>query len=420
MRIRGLWVTCSRSESNLMATKKIVFVNRFFFPDHSATSQMLSDLAFDLAKSGKAVEIVTSRLRYDDPTAQLPPFETIDGVSVHRVWTSRFGRGNLVGRAVDYLTFYATAAWMLWQRTDANTIVVAKTDPPLISIIAAPIARLRGAKLINWLQDFFPEVASALGIKLMRWPISNLLQFLRNKTLRMAHMNVVLGKLMAAKVALQGVPLEQIRLIPNWADGALIKPIPREENSLRKLWNLENKFVVGYSGNLGRAHEFNTILDAAEELSHRQDIVFLFIGGGVQRVALEQEVLNRKLSTVLFKPYQPREQLGESLSAMDVHLISLNPALEGLIVPSKFYGIAAVGRPGIFIGSSAGEIPLVLQECNCGVSVTLGDKATLVNKILEFANNSDLCELLGANARLNFIEKYDRDIAVEAFEKEFA
>ena len=185
--------------------EKIVFVNRFFYPDHSATSQMLSDLAFDLAKAGGRVEVITSRLRYDDPAAQLPSFEVIQGVSVHRVWTSRFGRGGLVKRSLDYLTFYITAAYKLWQRTDSSTIVVAKTDPPLFSIVAAPIARLRGAKLINWLQDLFPEVAAALGVKFICWPILNVLRSLRNWTLRSAHMNIVIGELMKERLVSQGI-----------------------------------------------------------------------------------------------------------------------------------------------------------------------------------------------------------------------
>jgi glycosyltransferase involved in cell wall biosynthesis len=402
-----------------MADRKIVFVNRFFYPDHSATSQMLSDLAFDLAASGKTVEVVTSRSLYADSTAQLPSYEVIDGVSVYRVWTSRFGRNNLVGRMVDYLTFYATAARTLWLRTDENTIVVVKTDPPLISIVAAPIVRLRGGELINWLQDLFPEVASALGVKLMKWPVLNILKHLRNMTLRMAHVNVVLGHLMEAKLVSMGVALDRICVIPNWADGASIKPVAHDKNNLRKTWNLENKFVIGYSGNLGRAHEFNTILEAADTLRHRQDIVFLFIGGGAQHAAVEKEVLTRRLSSVLFKPYVPRDQLSDSLSAVDVHLVSLNPVLEGMIVPSKFYGITAVGRPMIFIGDSAGEISLVLQECNCGYSVNSSDQVGLVNKILDFADNPDLCVKQGINARSIHMERYDRTIALKAFRKLF-
>jgi colanic acid biosynthesis glycosyl transferase WcaI len=134
---------------------KVVFVNRYFFPDHSATSQILSDLAFFLAERGWEVHVVTSRQRYDDAGAGLLPHEIVQRVRIHRVWTSGFGRRWLPGRAVDYLSFYLAAAWRLIALLSAGDIVVAKTDPPLISVVAAVAARMRRAKLVNWWQDVF-------------------------------------------------------------------------------------------------------------------------------------------------------------------------------------------------------------------------------------------------------------------------
>jgi colanic acid biosynthesis glycosyl transferase WcaI len=122
---------------------KIVFLNRYFYPDHSATSQLLTDLAFDLAARGLAIHVITSRQCYDNPREVLPARESIRGVQVHRVWTLRFGRGRLIGRTFDYLTFYLSAAWRLAVLLAPGDVVVAKTDPPLISVIAAVLARLR-------------------------------------------------------------------------------------------------------------------------------------------------------------------------------------------------------------------------------------------------------------------------------------
>src|SRR5205809_1991543 len=144
---------------------KIVFVNRFFFPDQSATSQILTDLGFYLAGSGHDVHVVASRQRYEEPGASLPPAEVARSVKIHRIWTSRFGRDNLLGRTVDYLTFYLSAGWRLSLIVRHGDTLVAKTDPPLISIVVAVVARLRGARLINWVQDVFPETARALGVR---------------------------------------------------------------------------------------------------------------------------------------------------------------------------------------------------------------------------------------------------------------
>ena len=138
---------------------RVVFLNRYFHPDHAATSVLLSNLAFALSQRGIQVTVITSRLRYEGGDHLLPQHETIRGVDVHRVWTSRRGRSGLIGRSLDYGSFYLAAAWRLWRVIRRNDIVVAKTDPPLLSVMAAPIARLKGARLVNWLQDIFPEVA---------------------------------------------------------------------------------------------------------------------------------------------------------------------------------------------------------------------------------------------------------------------
>ena len=182
----------------------LIFVNRYFHPDHSATSQMLGDLAFFLAGEGHAVRVVTGRQLYDDPAAQLPPVGTIAGVRVDRVWSSRFGRHSLLGRAADYLSFYVSAAWTLWHLTEAGDVVVAKTDPPLLSVVAGWVARRQRAVLVNWLQDLFPEIAWELGVGLAAPPLGPVLAWLRDRSLRRAAVNVVVGWRMAERLEGRG------------------------------------------------------------------------------------------------------------------------------------------------------------------------------------------------------------------------
>jgi len=364
---------------------KIIFINRYFYPDHSATSQMLSDLAFGLTSQieDKEIHIVTSQQRYDDASAKLPAYEQINQVHIHRVKTTQFGRQNLMGRAGDYLSFYFSAASKLFQLTKKGDTLVAKTDPPLISVIAAIIAKLKKAHLVNWLQDLFPEVAAELGIKLASGIIYKILKGIRNKTLQQAKMNVVIGELMAERLRKEGIADNKVTVIHNWADGEQIKPVPHDNNPLRKEWGLKGKFVVGYSGNLGRSHDFSTILAAAEVLKDNPEIIFLFIGGGAQLPDIKQHCEEKGLSNVMFKPYQPRENLDKSLSVSDVHLISLKPELEGLIVPSKFYGVLAAGRPVIFIGDNAGELAGIIKREQCGQCIEQNVSDQLVLAINE-------------------------------------
>ncbi len=390
---------------------KGVFVNRFFYPDHSATSQILSDLAFFLAETGYQVQVVTSRLAYGDPGAALPAQELVGGVRIQRVWTSRFGRDFLPGRALDYLTFYLSATWALFRLVRRDDLVVAKTDPPLISVPAGWVAALRGARLVNWLQDLFPEVAAELGMGLARGLVGRLLMQVRNHSLRRAVTNVAIGQRMMTRLVAQGGDRARVCVIHNWADGERIRPRDPEGQPLRAEWGLSGKFVIGYSGNLGRAHEYATLLGAAERLRADPNIVFLFVGGGALMPSLKAEVRALGLSNVLFRPYQPRERLAESLGVADVHLVVLRPELEGLIVPSKLYGIPgglAAWRPTLNVGSPQGEVAESIRDAEAGFTTEIGDVDALARRIRHLKGDADLRRRMGENARRLFDGRFSK------------
>lgn len=384
----------------------MVFVNRYFFPDVSATSQMLFDLSCRLVQQGVQVHVVCSDQLYDNPAAKLAAEESVHGVRVHRTWTSHFGRDRLLGRALDYGSFYVTASAKLLRLLRRGDTVVAKTDPPLISIPAAAIAKLRGARLVNWLQDVFPEVASHLGANPLPAWLDHQLKKLRDYSLRAAQTNVVLGSRMREHLEERRIPREQIRIIENWADGDAVMPKAVDACELRSKLGIAEKFVVAYSGNLGRAHEFETLLAAAERLRVDSNVVFLMIGGGAKMQQLQTAVDAKQLRNFRFLPYQPRELLSDSLAAADVHLACLLPQLEGLIVPSKFYGILAAGRPTIFIGDTDGELARIIISSECGTAVAIGDVGALVDAIERLIVDRTAREQMGSRARKLFIERY--------------
>ncbi len=404
---------------------------------------MLSDLAFALAKHGHKIVVITSRQSYDNNPDKLARHETINGTEVIRVASSRLGRHNLMGRVVDYVTFFMTVIPAILKHTVKGDIVVAKTDPPLISILVAPLTWLKGARFINWLQDIFPEIATELKFSKSRLSkrFVSVLGKLRNRSLRYANANVVLGENMATKLTKSGIAEKNIHIIHNWSDGTLVSPIDVSDNAFRRTCYCENSFVVGYSGNLGRAHDYETILHAIEKIEHRHRpntisqnerctknfpgntptsntiVQWLFVGGGISSNALKQEITARGLTSVAFQPYQPRKILAASLSVPDLHLVSLRPELEGLIVPSKYYGVAAAGRPAIFIGDKNGEVAKIIHRSNTGSVVTPGDDDELVRQVLRYANNPDLVKKQGQNARSLFETEFDFPIALQAWEQ---
>jgi colanic acid biosynthesis glycosyl transferase WcaI len=395
------------------SVRKLVFVNRFFDPDESATSQLLTDLTRGLVAGALPVHVLCSRQLYTNPKANLPPRENLHGVRIHRVPTTRYGRMGLIGRFVDYASFYVSAAWTLLRLLKSGDVVISETDPPLISILAAFCARLKGATLVNWQQDVFPEVATHLAASpLPRW-FDKMLRNLRDRSMRGAATNVVISHRMLEYFAQRGIPRSKLCVIENWADADAITPKPTEASALRARLELTGKFVVCYSGNLGRAHEFDTLVAAAHLLRSDTSIIFLIIGGGAKMESLRRAVAMRTLDNFRFLPYQPRAALEDSLAAGDVHLASLLPALEGLIMPSKLYGILAAGRPLIFIGDSDGDIARVIAEAQCGVTVAIRDAAALAAAIRRLQSDPAMCAAMGARARDLLLDRYAMRKAVE-------
>ncbi len=318
----------------------LIFINRFYWPDEPATAQLLTDLAEALAATGDQVIVITSH----SGRAELPGEERRQGVRIRRVHRTRRERGNLACRALDFVAFSLGALVQLARIARRGDTVVLMTDPPLLAIFATALARWRGARVVHWVQDIYPELAMTLtSAKWLR-----VFRPLRDRAWRRADACVVPGDDMASFLAGRGV--EKIAVIPNWAPAGLAPMPPEASDPLREAWGLRGKFIAAYSGNLGRVHDLAPLLNAAEALQAETGIVFVFIGGGAQRSALELAVKKYGLNNVRFFPAQPRAQLAATLALGDAHFVTLRPGCEQLVFPSKFHGIAAVGRPVLFVG----------------------------------------------------------------------
>jgi glycosyltransferase involved in cell wall biosynthesis len=294
--------------------------------------------------------------------------------------------------------------------------VIAETDPPLLSVPSALVVRLKRARLVNWTQDLFPEIAETLqvpGIGL----VAPVLRRLRNLSLRLARTNVVLGDSMASCLRAEGIAPDKIDVIHNWSPVEM-EPLfgQRNANPLREEWNLGQKFIVGYSGNFGRAHDFDTVLDAAAALRDAGDIHFLFIGAGAQQARVESRAAALGLTNITFRPYQPLDRLALSLSVADVHLVSLKPELEGLLVPSKFYSVLAAGRPVLFVGDTDGEIARRIHDADCGRAFAVGASTELATALRELAGSPAKVSGMGERALALWATHFQRKQALGSWQ----
>ncbi len=394
---------------------RIVFVNRFYWPDESATGQLLTDLAEHMASKGARVTVVTSRLRYSSDDEILSGADEKNGVSIERIWTTSFDRSSIVGRLMDLVTFNVSAMIKLIRILRTDDLVVAKTDPPFLQLFAWFAAWLRRAKLVNWCQDLFPEVAYALIKKSYLQRSQNLLSAFRNHALRQADYTVAVSKEMRHTLVKQGIDRDRVLVINNWCDHE-IRPIPKEENTLRKKWQLQDDFIIGYSGNLGRAHVPESIFRLVRELAGIPRLKLLFIGAGHGMNWLRQECRDENLSHVVFKPYQPRQDLSLSLSTPDVHLISLERGCQNYIAPSKFYGVLAAGRPIAFVGEANSDMAKDIRRSRFGVTLGLDCAGDWRRAVLDVMQNRDELSAMARNARQAYEWRFRPSSSLEAWQ----
>ena len=262
--------------------------------------------------------------------------------------------------------------------TDLNVFL---TQPPLFQSWGRVLAALRGQPYALIVMDLYPWVAIEAGV-LPRtgWATRRLINLARGALLG-ARRVFAIGRCMEARLLEIGVAPERIVLVHNWVDHEVIQPLPRDENPLRERLGLGDRFVLMYSGNLGVSHVFDELIEVLKRFRDRDDVAFVVAGQGSRRQQLEQAAEANGLHNLHLLDYQPADQLGASLSLGDAHFVCVREGFDGLVVPSKAYGVFAAGRPMIYLGDPAGEISRLVTEHDLGISIVPGDADALADAI---------------------------------------
>lgn len=411
-----------------------MIISEPFYPQVAAIGQLLTDLSEDLVKTGFQVKVVTGNPNnIFNKKNRIPRKENYKGIEIIRLKNTTFSKYRMVGRVLNYLTFHFLVYFNVLFCEKPDLVFVLST-PPFISFSGLMLKAFKGSKVIYNVQDLFPDLAVELG-KLKNKQFIKLLKKLSELIMKKVDRLVVVGEYMEKKIReelLKGTSVNNhIVTIHNWADGEKVKVLrwendldvdvngDAENNYLKKKWGLEGKFVVLYSGNIGYLHEFDTIIDAAEYLAKEglKEIVFVFIGEGIKKSYIEEKAKENGLDNILFFPYQPREMLTYSLGLADVSLVTLRKGFEGMVVPSKIYGILASGRPVIAVVGEESEIVEIIREGNCGEVVKIGDYQALADSIMNYYRDRKKCRADGLNGRRYFENNFNRKIATKRYIK---
>ena len=365
---------------------RILVLSQVYVPDPTAVGQYLADAAEALAERGNDVRVITSARGFDDPTQKYPLRETIHGVEVVRMPFSSFGKKSIAHRLAGMVVFL-TQALVRGLFTPRLGAILVSTSPPLASFAAVIIGALRGVPITYWAMDLNPDQMIQLGRIKETSLAARVFDFFNRLILRRAAAVVALDRFMGERLCRKHDVTDKLTVMPPWPHAEHDGGVPHEENPFRREHNLDGKFVVMYSGNHALTNPIETILDAAVRMQDREDLVFMFIGGGVRKKSVEETITKHKPTNIVSLPYQPLETIRYSLSAADVHLVTLGQEVVGCVHPCKVYGALALGRPILYAGPRPSHVTDLLNEDEpaerIGWSIEHGDVETAIRAIDE-------------------------------------
>jgi hypothetical protein len=391
------------------AKRSYVFVTQVYVPDPNATGQHLADVAEELARRGHDVVVYTSNRGYDNPEVFYPPEEIRHGVTIRRLPLSHFGKSSIAVRILGGVSFVgqAIARAVVRRRVDA---VVVSTSPPMAPFAAITLRALRKARVKYWVMDINPDQIVALGMARPDALSVRAFNWLNRRMLAAADDIVVLDRMMADRINRKRDVREKLTILPPWPAQDPSKLVRHGENPFRAQYVGDDRRVVMYSGNHGPSNPLDTILEAARRVADDPRLLFMFIGGGIGK----QEVDEAAGGNIVSLPYQPRSELRNSLSAADVHVVTVGDAVPGIVHPSKVYGAMAVGRPILLVGPPENHVADIMAEHDIGWHVQHGDVEGAVRVLREIASMSqEELEAKGQRAYDAIVARGGRAAAVE-------
>jgi glycosyltransferase involved in cell wall biosynthesis len=309
------------------------------------------------------------------------------------------------------LWFYLAAVPLVGLRR-SPALFIAQTNPPLVVVLVALISMLHRTPLMIVAMDLYPEVIFAHGLAREDSRLGRLLEALFRFAYRRAAIVVALGPTMRERLEDKGVAASRIVEISNWATGDL-SVVRGADNRLRQEWGLEGACVLLYSGNLGVAHEVESVVRAfAEALPRCPRLRLVFVAKG-QGVAIARELVERLgvQSSVQFHDLVPTDRLPESLGLADVALVTLRPGFEGLVVPSKLLGCMARGLPTVYVGPPS-DAAALLERSGGGVSFGIGAVSELAQFFVESGLDGSALRSMGQDARAYYERELSREVAL--------
>ena len=405
--------------------KKLLIYAHYFYPDVASTGQILAELAegmidaFDItvicvvpSYSGVIEEKYKSKRIY---------IEDYKGIKLVRVRVPEFKKSNKVSRIKNLLAYFFNSL-IATAKIEKQDYIYTISQPPILGGVLGVLGKwIKGGKLIYNIQDFNPEQTIAVGYAKNKL-LLNTVMAVDKFSCKNSDKVIVVGRDMqeTLKNRFNNKKVPSNVFINNWINEKEIYPLEQNHPKIvafKEKYNLKDKFIIMYSGNIGLYYDLENIIKVIGEFKDREDVVFAFIGDGTVKSKIEEYVTNNNLNNVTFIPYQDKADLIYSLNAADIHWVVNAKGIKGVSVPSKLYGVMAAGKPVLGVLDEGSEARLIVEECNCGVCIEPGNYKEISRNIEYILNNKELIKSLGQNGRKYLEVNLTKDVSINKYKE---
>ncbi len=403
---------------------RILFLTTYFRPESATNAILMTLLAEELAERGHQITIVTGMPHYDNNRVEnayrgklykREPYGKLDVRRVYLYVPSK--KTSIVGRLLNYISFNVTStiALLATRRQD----ILFAPSPPLTNGVTAWLAsRLKRIPFVYNVQDIYPDVAVRLGV-LKNARMIRLFEAMERFVYRKSATVSVISPSFQRNLTAKQVPDSKLTVIPNFVDTTFVHPLPRR-NAFSQEQGMDDRFVVLFAGNVGLSQGLETVLLAAQRLTHLSEVLFLIVGNGASKAELVRQAEEMKLHNVRFLPLQAYERVPELYSAADVCLIPLRKGLTQDSVPSKLWTIMGVARPVVATVDPSSDTYKVIIEAGSGLCADAEDAEGMADAVSQLYHDGELAEQMGRRGREYVEQHYTSKRVAEQYEALFA
>lgn len=407
--------------------KNLLIYAHYYAPDVASTGQIVTELAegmldtFNItvicvvpSYTGKIEEKYKKQKYYK---------ENINGVNIIRVRVPEFTKSSKKSRIKNIVAYFFRAIWATF-KAGKQDYVFSISQPPILGGLLGVFGEIiKHAKFIYNIQDFNPEQTMSVGYSKNKF-VLKVMMALDKFSCKRSNLIITVGRDLVDTVnkRFKNKKVPKTALINNWINEKEIYPLEKNNSKVlefKKKYNIDNKFVIMYSGNIGLYYDLENILKTIEKIKN-PDVVFTFVGEGSVLPKLKEYKEEHNIENVVFIPYQDKKDLIYSLNAADVHFCVNAKGIKGVSCPSKYYGIAAIGKPIIGVLEEGSEIRMLIEETKGGLISDPEDYETLEKNINWFIENKDSQELkeMGNRSREYLLKNLTKDVSINKYKKE--